>query len=208
NGSSFTSMDGTLANPGSVASAILANRDSILYVHGYMENTEADNVQIIIRAYLDRGDVNVILLDWGDVTIDINYVYVASQVPAIGKAVAEFLEKLFTFDAIDLNTFHVIGHSLGAHVAGHIGRFLNGTLNRITDFVHDVEELCSHQRSVKIWAEALKNPKSFPGHKCFENIIEYKKDSEEVYFGDATPSNLYGAYCFSTNSHSPFGKGP
>ncbi|XP_043255836.1 lipase member H-like [Colletes gigas] len=261
NSSFSTSTEGALMNPGKIGEDITTNKSSILYIHGFMENTESDNVQIIIKAYLEKGDVNVILVDWGEIAIDLNYVYVASQVSVIGKAVAESLEKLAKL--IDLNTLHVIGHSLGAHIAGHIGRFVNITLNRITGLdpalplfypstchirSSDAEavvilhtdggfygtpidtgtidfyankgispqpgcpiiiggELCSHQRSTKIYAESLKNPKSFPAHKCFDKIIEARKDEPKVYFGDSTPKNTYGAYCFNTHAQSPYGKG-
>ncbi|CAD1478768.1 unnamed protein product, partial [Heterotrigona itama] len=237
NSSHFTSIESTVTNPGNIADAILTDRDSILYIHGFMENTEAENVRVIIRAYLDKGDVNVILLDWGDIAYHINYVYVASQVAAIGKVVAESLNQLI--ELIDLDTLHVIGHSLGAHIAGNVGRFAN--ISRITgldpafplfypsachirstdaevvvilhtdggfygaaintgtvDFYANKgisvqpgcpiifgAELCSHQRSVAIYAESLNNPKAFPAHKCFDKIA----DVEEVYFGDSTPKN-------------------
>lgn len=74
--------------------------------------------------------MNVIVLDWGEIAFNINYVYVSSQVVTIAKAVAESLKKLV--DLIDLDTLHVIGHSLGAHIAGNIGRYANINLSRIT----------------------------------------------------------------------------
>ncbi|XP_053971420.1 lipase member H-like isoform X1 [Hylaeus volcanicus] len=246
---------------GNIAEDIEADKDSILYVHGFMEGTESDNVQIIVKAYLEKGDVNIILVDWGDIAIDLNYVYVASQVPMVGKVVAESLEKLA--ETIDLNTLHVIGHSLGAHIAGHIGRYVNNTLARITgldpalplfypsachirstdaeavvilhtdggfygtpidtgtvDFYANKGispqpgcpiiiggELCSHQRSTKIYAESLTNPKAFLAHRCFDKLIDPRNGDTEIYFGDSTPKNIYGAYCFNTNAESPYGKG-
>lgn len=36
-------------NPGNIADDILPDRDSILYIHGFLENTEAENVRVIIR---------------------------------------------------------------------------------------------------------------------------------------------------------------
>ena len=36
------------------------------------------------------------------------------------------------YDGSDIELFHPIGFSLGAHVAGHAGYHLNGELSRIT----------------------------------------------------------------------------
>lgn len=57
----------------------------------------------------------------------------------------------------------------------------------IYDFL---EELCSHQRSTKIYAEALKNPKAFPAHKCIDKIPRNRNEGAQVYFGDSTPHNM------------------
>nr|XP_033322650.1 phospholipase A1-like [Megalopta genalis] len=128
--SSFTFTESHVTNPEIIAQDIVHGDETILYVHGFMEDTSADNVMVIPKAYLDKGGVNVIVVDWGEIALNINYLYVSSQVPYIGKAIAESMEKLA--DVIDLNTLHVIGHSLGAHIASHISKFMNVTLNRLT----------------------------------------------------------------------------
>ncbi|XP_017758632.1 PREDICTED: lipase member H-like [Eufriesea mexicana] len=126
----MTVIGSPLTDLENVRDAISPEQDSILYIHGYLENVDAQNVQIPIAAYLDRGDVNVISLDWGTVAINFSYIYSADHVPAVGKAAVVALEKLS--DVINLKTLHVIGHSLGAHVAGFIGRSMESTLSRIT----------------------------------------------------------------------------
>lgn len=84
---------------------------------------------MLFEAFLDRGNVNIILIDWSEIATNINYIKVSNLVPSVGKAVAIALQKLS--DTIDLSKVHVIGHSLGAHVVSATGRSLNGTLNRI-----------------------------------------------------------------------------
>lgn len=51
----------------------------------------------------------------------------------VGKVIAEFLEHLVDLELITGSAIHVIGHSLGAHVAGVCGRsFKYGKIGRIT----------------------------------------------------------------------------
>ncbi|XP_076231290.1 lipase member H [Calliopsis andreniformis] len=257
NSTVLTTVTNRLTNLDTIAKAI-ENKGTILYIHGFIEDGNVENVQVVPRAYLNRGDVNVILVDWGEIAININYIYVSSQVPAIGKALAESLEKLSK--VINLNTVHVIGHSLGAHIAGHMGRHMNVTLSRITgldpafplfypstchirpndaeivvilhtdggvfgtptntgtvDFYANmgislqpgcpiiIGSVCSHQRSTRLFAESVLNPKAFPAYKCSEDITNTREESQ-VYFGDSTPKNIYGAYCFFTNAQPPYGR--
>lgn len=42
------------------------------------------------------------------------------------------LDLLQTENYIDLKNVHIIGHSLGAHVAGFAGKYLSGKIGRIT----------------------------------------------------------------------------
>lgn len=49
-------------------------------------------------------------------------------IPAIGRLLAEFIEMM-RFDA---EKIEMIGHSIGAHIAGVTGAQLNGKLGKIT----------------------------------------------------------------------------
>ncbi|XP_076646271.1 phospholipase A1 isoform X2 [Halictus rubicundus] len=243
NSSIYASMETSLAEPRNIAEYIVPDRDSILYIHGFLEDSKSKNAQVVPKAYLDRGDVNVVVVDWGELALNINYFYVASQVAMLGKAIAESLLKLAV---IDLSRLHVIGHSLGAHVAAYVARSLNFTLNRLTgldpalplfypstchikktdaavvvilhtdggfygtgidtgtvDFYANKGvspqpgcpiiiggESCSHQRSTRIYAESVLNPKAFPSRKCSNKFMTNGRDNEVVYFNDSTPKNV------------------
>lgn len=43
-----------------------------------------------------------------------------------------FIEFLVSTAQVSYNDVHVVGHSLGAHVAGYTGNYLSGKLGRIT----------------------------------------------------------------------------
>lgn len=49
NSSHFTFTESMVTNPGNFADDILPDRDSILYVHGFLESTEVENVRTIIK---------------------------------------------------------------------------------------------------------------------------------------------------------------
>ena len=104
----------------------------ILLIHGW----RSDGVwfgDFYRAAYLEAGDFNIISVDWGDLE-SINYL----QAAALTKPVADHTTKLVKImkDLGIFDNIHVVGHSLGAHVAGFIGQKVQqmglGTLKRIT----------------------------------------------------------------------------
>ncbi|XP_076766919.1 pancreatic triacylglycerol lipase [Xylocopa sonorina] len=131
NSSYYTATDILVHNPDSIAEFIDTDRDTVLFIHGFLENYERPNVLNVINAYLDKNGVNIILLDWGSVVLTVDYYYVSNQIAFIGRTLAEFFDR--TEKWIDVDRLHIVGHSLGAHIAGQIGRNLkHATLPRIT----------------------------------------------------------------------------
>ena len=51
----------------------------------------------------------------------LNYPQSCSNIRVIGRQVAMFLDKI---EKINIENVHIIGHSLGAHMAGYIGKEL------------------------------------------------------------------------------------
>lgn len=84
----------------------------------------------IFIAYLQRGSDNIVVLDWSAFAFG-NYVSVALRIKDISKFTAKALSNLAT-SGLNVDTLHIIGHSLGAQVAGFIGRYLDFTIPRVT----------------------------------------------------------------------------
>ena len=84
----------------------------------------------IFVAYLKKGSDNIIVVDWSDFAWG-NYVDVASKTRNISESIAKALERLVNL-GLDAEKIHVIGHSLGAHIAGFMGSYLNFQIPRVT----------------------------------------------------------------------------
>ncbi|XP_059620322.1 vitellogenin-1-like [Phlebotomus argentipes] len=93
----------------------------IIFITGWLtkDNTENAAAREMAKAYSCRGGHNFIHLNTEDY-LDNLYMWSALNTENIGEAVAPYVAKLLKF--VDINKIHVIGHSLGAHVAGSIGR--------------------------------------------------------------------------------------
>lgn len=73
-------------------------------------------------------NATVILVDYGQIS-DCNYDRSVEEiVPAVGQYIAEVISDL----DLDPNNIEIVGHSLGAHIAGYAAAALNGNIKRIT----------------------------------------------------------------------------
>ena len=71
---------------------------------------------------LDESDYNVFAIDWSEGAKDINYFQSAADARAVGLLVADFIHKLTTLIGVSPSSMHCIGHSLGAHTCGFVGK--------------------------------------------------------------------------------------
>lgn len=104
-------------------------RNTVLYLHGYLENPDVESVHVIVDAYLTRVDTNLIVLDWGELANG-NYAFDAVvNAKQLGVVLAEKLLPQFD-NGLDIEKFHIVGHSLGGQMAGIIGRHIKELSNK------------------------------------------------------------------------------
>lgn len=108
------------------------SRQTRFIIHGYQNNGNSD-VNIKLRdAYLQKGDFNVIVVDWGKGANHMWYDTARSRIYDVGEVVAEFIELLVSDFGASVSSMQVAGHSLGAHTAGVVGKRLKiGKLPKI-----------------------------------------------------------------------------
>ncbi|KAJ6648829.1 Pancreatic triacylglycerol lipase [Pseudolycoriella hygida] len=102
-----------------------------LIIHGYIAHRNHGSVEPVKNAYLGRGDTNVILADWEQLAHKL-YDESRSYVRQIGVRVGALLSVYIKNQNVTFDDIHVVGHSLGAHIAGNVGRHFDGQLSRIT----------------------------------------------------------------------------
>ncbi|KAL6986587.1 hypothetical protein U1Q18_051233, partial [Sarracenia purpurea var. burkii] len=81
--------------------------------------------------YLSRGEWNVMLLDWSPLSKVDKYVTAVQNGDQVAKWFTEFLNDLISKNFTNANTTHLVGFSIGSHIAGLIGKRVNGTLAKI-----------------------------------------------------------------------------
>lgn len=101
-----------------------------LFVHGFDESVETEDVKMVTSALLEATDDNVLAVDYRDLA-DRLYTTSVFYVQPVAQAIANGLNSMI--DAgLNPEKLYIIGHSLGAHVAGNIGRSLKVKIYRIT----------------------------------------------------------------------------
>ena len=84
------------------------------------------------------SDLNVLAFDWASMAGSLDYFESAADAVRVGEELGETLAKVLILDLnVDPSNVHAIGHSLGAHVAGQMGRKMEalggkGKIARIT----------------------------------------------------------------------------
>lgn len=85
---------------------------------------------------MKKEKMNVIVVDWETRAGCVLYLDAVPNTPVVGRQLANLVKELHSQFRFNSTKVHVIGHSLGAHVAGFAGAFLrmrNHTrLGRIT----------------------------------------------------------------------------
>ena len=109
-------------------------------VHGFTQNGQSEWVREMTLALLKNEAMNVIVVDWGLGSSVLNlYDAAAGNTRLIGVQVADLIDVMNRKFQVALKKFHIIGHSLGAQVAGFAGeKLLKGgkIIGRITGTTH------------------------------------------------------------------------
>ncbi|GIY77636.1 pancreatic lipase-related protein 2 [Caerostris darwini] len=105
--------------------------DTKVIIHGFLDKVKiADWMHHMKDEFLMLDNFNVIVVDWSFGNF-IPYSKAAANTELVGEEISVLLKKLMDEYGAKPEKFHLIGHSLGSHVAGYVGESIKG-LKRIT----------------------------------------------------------------------------
>ncbi|CAL1294466.1 unnamed protein product [Larinioides sclopetarius] len=105
--------------------------DTKIIIHGFLDKVKiADWMHNMKDEFLMMDNLNVIVVDWSFGNF-IPYSKAASNTEKVGEEISELVISLRDAYGAKPDKFHLIGHSLGSHVAGYVGERVRG-LKRIT----------------------------------------------------------------------------
>ncbi|XP_058400367.1 pancreatic triacylglycerol lipase-like [Diceros bicornis minor] len=107
------------------------SRKTRFIIHGFRDSGEESWPSDICQNLLKVESVNCICVDWST-GADTRYTQATENVRIVGAEVAYLVGVLQSSLSYSPSNVHVIGHSLGAHVAGEAGRTTSGAIGRIT----------------------------------------------------------------------------
>ncbi|XP_019508248.1 PREDICTED: endothelial lipase isoform X2 [Hipposideros armiger] len=102
-------------------------------IHGWTMSGIFENwlFKLVSALQTREKEANVVVVDWLPLAHQL-YTDAVNNTRAVGHSIARMLDWLQEKDDFSLGNVHLIGYSLGAHVAGYTGNFVKGTLGRIT----------------------------------------------------------------------------
>ncbi|KAK0181684.1 hypothetical protein PV327_003949 [Microctonus hyperodae] len=113
------------------ASHFNESRPTKFIAHGFSDTGDEAWIHDLLDAYLKHENVNVIVVGWGTLAAEV-YPNAANNTRKVGEYLGEFLSFLNRESNLEYKDVHICGHSLGAHVAGYTGAYLEGRIGRIT----------------------------------------------------------------------------
>ncbi|XP_061569371.1 lipase member H [Cololabis saira] len=107
-------------------------RPTAFVIHGYRP-TGAPPIWIdhIVQLLAEQQDLNVIVVDWNRGAANFNYFTAVTYTREAAQNLTGFLLTMQE-EGASLSSVHLIGVSLGAHLAGFVGARLKGRIGRIT----------------------------------------------------------------------------
>lgn len=108
-----------------------SDKPTLFVIHGWKNQFNSDICIKIKEALLPKFDVNLFVVDWSSIAQEDYSTAVEALIP-VAKYIAEFVKLLKDNFGLKLSNLKIVGHSLGGHLAGVVGKQFGGEVSEIT----------------------------------------------------------------------------
>ncbi|BES99871.1 Hypothetical protein NTJ_12689 [Nesidiocoris tenuis] len=95
-------------------------RSCTLIIHGFASSGSVPWTVSLEEALIDSEDTEVVIVDWSPGASGPNYFQAVANTRVAAALVAKFLQKMIQKEVCDASKLHLIGQSLGAHLASYV----------------------------------------------------------------------------------------
>lgn len=114
----YTRTNGQIQTTASTNPALNTSKPLKMFLHGFLQNSNNQEYLLQKDIYLQVEDCNVVILDWSKYNNE--YLSAVGFTRTIGDMLGAQLFKMYGNSSFD--NIHLLGHSLGAHMAGFMGK--------------------------------------------------------------------------------------
>ncbi|OWK05691.1 hypothetical protein Celaphus_00012568, partial [Cervus elaphus hippelaphus] len=119
-----------------INSTVLGNlnvtKKTTFVVHGFRPTGSPPVwIEDLVEGLLSVEDMNVVIVDWNRGATTVMYNHASSKTRKVATVLKEFMDLMLA-EGTSVDDIYMIGVSLGAHIAGFVGKMYDGQLGRIT----------------------------------------------------------------------------
>jgi len=111
------------------------NNPTRVLTHGFLNGAIISTMYPIRDGYLNRGDFNVIMIDWGAGAMTINYVAARNRIPKVAQLCGNVCNFLIAKEYTSLSKLVLIGHSLGGQTTGLCAKIIKSVSGQLDHIV-------------------------------------------------------------------------
>ncbi|XP_059143316.1 pancreatic triacylglycerol lipase-like isoform X2 [Physella acuta] len=114
-----------------VTSSLKDDQTTFFITHGFGTAINPSWMEEMKDELLAAKEARVIIIDWSHGSAIPNYMQAAANLRLVAKMASFLIQDMVELN-LNLANVHLIGHSLGAHLMGEVGKAFKGQIGRIT----------------------------------------------------------------------------